>query len=1070
MLPAEWRGDVPALDLLNRMVGEALPLGLRSGPVEPFFQRDVYFDSADWALRRRGVTCRFRFRVDDRRTLTVRTVGRWEGGAPLALPQTFEAEVPELEAASALTGISEPARRLRALIEPSLLVPRIQFETERRSRRTRPGWIRRARYDVAYDVVTVRSHGLARTFQELKLRQLAAGRPGLDALAAAFQERYALRPLLVGKVDRAERLLREIESDALTSAARGGREVAVIVVEAGCVAVLMDEGSLTLPVRGGSGEEACREVLRVHFGSADAQVRVLGTAPGSSTRPVLEVWLARRVAAARDADEGARLHWLPLGELLAGAGAPTLRDPRTLAALGVAARAKALAEWTGSAPTPPAMPQEPPAGARRIRLSDVTLRTPVAPAGHAGAEPFLSGDLSLVEFNSRVLALAEDPAVPLLARVRFLSIVSANLDEFFMVRVAALKRTVAGGAATSGEEGFSADEQLDAIAIRVRALVERQVRCFRESCLPALAAHGVRVLRWAELAEPQREVLRRYFVEQLFPIMTPQALTRAPGHPFPLIPNLQLSLAAVVRDAGAGPIHFAYLKVPDAAPRFVALPDGETFVPVEDVIRANLSLLYPGRVVEQAHGFRVTRGADLELDEHHAASLLQVIEEEARRRPYGAVVRVEVEQEMPLAVRELLLRELLFEDATPVGSLGSGDLYEAVGLLGLGALREIARLPKPELDYPPWRGRVPIAPAQSVFAALAERDVLVHHPYDSFEASVERLFVEAADDPDVVAIKLTLYRAGGHSGIVDALLRAAARGKEVFVFVELKARFDEERNIDWARKLEQAGIRVVYGLVELKTHAKTALIVRREQGGIRRYVHIGTGNYNAVTATLYTDLGLLSADEALGADLNDLFNELSGSSQPPRTAFRQILVSPTYLLQRVIELVDREAAHARAGGSARIRAKLNGLADPDVIAALYRASQAGVDLDLSVRGVCTLRPAVPGLSARIRVVSIVGRFLEHARIYHFANGGDPEYYIGSADWRPRNLRRRVEVVAPVRDPACRRRLDAVLEAELADPTAWDLDPDGGYHRRTPAPGADGRSSQERLLSPAGATV
>ncbi|OLE96769.1 MAG: polyphosphate kinase 1, partial [Cyanobacteria bacterium 13_1_20CM_4_61_6] len=539
------------------------------------------------------------------------------------------------------------------------------------------------------------------------------------------------------------------------------------------------------------------------------------------------------------------------------------------------------------------------------------------------------------------------------------------------------------------------------------------VRCFRESCLPALAAHGVRVLRWAELAEPQREVLRRYFVEQLFPIMTPQALTRAPGHPFPLIPNLQLSLAAVVRDAGAGPIHFAYLKVPDAAPRFVALPDGETFVPVEDVIRANLSLLYPGRVVEQAHGFRVTRGADLELDEHHAASLLQVIEEEARRRPYGAVVRVEVEQEMPLAVRELLLRELLFEDATPVGSLGSGDLYEAVGLLGLGALREIARLPKPELDYPPWRGRVPIAPAQSVFAALAERDVLVHHPYDSFEASVERLFVEAADDPHVVAIKLTLYRAGGHSGIVDALLRAAALGKEVFVFVELKARFDEERNIDWARKLEQAGIRVVYGLVELKTHAKTALIVRREQGGIRRYVHIGTGNYNAVTATLYTDLGLLSADEALGADLNDLFNELSGSSQPPRTAFRQILVSPTYLLQRVIELVDREAAHARAGGSARIRAKLNGLADPDVIAALYRASQAGVDVDLSVRGVCTLRPGVPGLSARIRVVSIVGRFLEHARIYHFANGGDPEYYIGSADWRPRNLRRRVEVVAPV---------------------------------------------------------
>jgi len=466
----------------------------------------------------------------------------------------------------------------------------------------------------------------------------------------------------------------------------------------------------------------------------------------------------------------------------------------------------------------------------------------------------------------------------------------------------------------------------------------------------------------------------------------------------------------------------------------------------------------------------VTRGADLELDEHSAVSLLQVIEEETKRRPYGATVRVEIAGEMPESVQELLLRELQFEEAAAGSPPGAGDLYAAEGLLDLGAVRELARLPLPELDYPPHRGGAPIEAGRSIFAILAERDILVHHPYDAFEATVQRLVTEAADDPDVVAIKLTLYRAGGRSEIVAALLRAAGRGKEVFVFVELKARFDEERNIEWAKKLEEAGIRVVYGLVELKTHAKTALIVRREPDGIRRYVHIGTGNYNAATAAIYTDVGLLSADPELGADLNDLFNELSGSSRPPQTAFRRILVSPTYLANRLIELIDREAAHARAGRAAWIRAKLNGLADPEVITALYRASQAGVDVGLVVRGVCTLRPGVVGLSERIRVISVLGRFLEHARIYAFANGDAAEYYIGSADWRPRNLRHRVEVVTPVRDAGGRNRLAAILAAELDDPTAWDLDPDGVYHRRAPLPGGDPRSSQERLLGPAGATA
>ena len=1054
-MPAEWRADVPTLELLNRMVTDALPLGIRSGRLEQWFHRDIYFDSADWALRRRGISCRFRTRLDDRRILTLRSAGRWEGGTQLALPQTFAADVPELEGEQALAGSSDPARRLRALIEPGQLLPRIQFETERRVRRTEPRWFRRARYEIVYDVVTVRSQQFAQTFQELKVREVAGGRPPLERVAQALQERYGLRPLLVGKQDRAEKLLRDLEAEGFARAARSGREVAVIALEGASVAMLTESATLSLPTRRGSGEEACRELLRACFGSADGQLRFLGTAPAGITRPLLEVWEARRIPGARGGGAGGegRLEWLPFDQLLAEAGSPGLRDPRTLAALAVAARSDAF-----TMRVPDVAPEEASraSGGRRVRLSDVALRLPAADGVRPSPDHFLNADLSLLQFNARVVELAEDAGVPLLARLRFLSIFSANLDEFFMVRVAALKRAVAEGAG---------EADLQAVAIRVRALLERQGRCFEEGCRPALAAHGIRILRWADLATAQQQSLNRVFTEQIFPSMTPQALTRAPGHPFPLIPNLRLSLAVVVRDSRGGPTHFAYVKVPDTASRFVPLEDGTGFVPVEELIRANLHHVYPGRVAEEAYAFRVTRGADLELDEQHATSLLQAIEEETKRRPYSAAVRVEVAADMPASVRELLLRELQFEEATPAGLLGADDLYQAPGFVDFGGLRELARLPLPALDYAPYQADTPIDPERSIFAVLAERDVLVHHPYDSFETTVQRLLVEAADDPDVVAIKQTLYRAGGRSAIVDALVRAAERGKEVFVFVELKARFDEERNIDWARKLEQAGIRVVYGLVELKTHAKTALVVRREPGGMRRYVHIGTGNYNAATAAIYTDLGLLSADPGLGADVNDLFNELSGSSRPPQGAFRRILVSPKYLAQRLLDLIAREADHAKAGREARIRAKLNGLADPEIIEALYGASRAGVDIALIVRGICTLRPGVVDLSERIRVVSVLGRFLEHSRISHFANGGDAEYYIGSPDWRPRNLRHRVEVVTPVGDAASRSRLDRILETALDDPTAWELEADGSYRRRTPAPGSDRRDSQERLLSP-----
>lgn len=1015
------------------MVGEELPLGLRADVVEPFFQRDIYFDSPDHALRRRGISCRFRVRMDDTRILTVHVVGPPDVGGAVITAQTFEAVVPELEGAQALAGTSDPARRLRAVIEPERLRPRIQFETERRVRRTQPQWWRRGTYEIVYDVVTVRSERRAQAFQELKVRELRRGRPGLSALVDALVTGYGLRPLFVGKIDRAEKALRELDVARLAGG-REGREVVLIVVDNQAVALLADAAGLALPVAGGSGEDACRELLRTNFGTADGQLRFLGTAPAGALRPILEVWLAKRAAPRDGGRAGNRpIQWLPVSGVLASAGGPGLRDPRTLAALTVLARSDAV-------PDSAAPMVAPVVSAPRPRISDSDVHAPPS-------ENILNADFSTLEFNSRVLALAEDPRVPLLARLRFLSILSANLDEFFMVRVGALKRDAGAAGGEEVEPGLAPDERLDAVRLRVRALLDRQSRCLRDACLPALAAHGVTLLRWADLAEPQRDTLRRRFHEQIFPVITPQAITRAPGHPFPLVPNLRLSLAVVVQDPRAGGVHFAYLKVPDGLPRFIQLSDEQrSFVPVEDVIRENLGVLYPGREVRGAYAFRVTRAADLDLDEHQAVSLLQVIDEEAKRRPFGAPVRLDVDAAMPTAIRELVLRELQFEDAAPGSLLDVDDVYESTGLLDLGGLSELARLPLPALDYPPHQAHSPIAADQSIFTVLAERDVLVHHPYDDFATTVERLFVEAADDPDVVAIKLTLYRAGARSRIVEALLRAAARGKEVFVFVELKARFDEERNIEWARKLEQEGIRVVYGLVDLKTHAKTTLIVRREAAGIRRYVHIGTGNYNAGTAALYTDVGLLSSDPTLGADLHDLFNELSGSSQAPQSKFRAILVSPTFLLPRLLELIEREAEHARTGKGGRIRAKFNGLADPDVVRALYGASQAGVDIELIVRGICTLRPGVPGVSERIRVVSILGRFLEHARIFRFENAGDPEYYIGSADWRSRNLRRRVEVVTPVRDPACRQRLSDILAAELRDPDAWELSSDGGYMR------------------------
>jgi polyphosphate kinase len=670
---------------------------------------------------------------------------------------------------------------------------------------------------------------------------------------------------------------------------------------------------------------------------------------------------------------------------------------------------------------------------------------------------YINREISWLQFNDRVLAMAADADVPLLERLKYLAIFSSNLDEFFMVRVSGLRDQVEAGMVTRGSDGWTPSETLEAIAKHVGPSIERQVRVFLDEVVPAMAEAGIRIADIGELGDQDLDFLRDYFQRQVFPVLTPLAVD--PSHPFPYISNLSLSLAVTVRDPGAARDRFARVKVPGILPRFVPLGDGNTFVPLEQVVATHLDRLFPGMDVVSAHPFRVSRDADIELAEDEADDLLLAVEQELRRQRFGQVVRLEVAASMPDHVVRLLQRELDVEDdavVTVEGPLNLGDLMQLVSTLD-----------RPELADDPWVGttqpRLLGTEEDSVnlFATLREGDLLVHHPYDAFSTSVQRFIEQAADDPDVLAIKQTLYRTDGDSPIVNALIQAAESGKQVVVLVEVKARGDEASNIGWARALERAGTHVAYGLVGLKTHSKTALVVRREHGGIRRYVHIGTGNYNAKTARLYTDLGLLSCDEDLGADLTELFNSLTGYARGAR--YRKILVAPNFLRKRVVELIGRTAERHGPRRPGRITMQMNALVDAECIRALYQASQAGVEIDLVVRGICRLRPGVPGVSDNIRVRSVVGRFLEHSRIWTFANGRRREYYIGSADLMPRNLDLRVEVVTPVTDPDLTGRLQEILDVMLADNVqAWELLEDGSWQRLQPAEGERRVATQKRL--------
>ncbi len=650
---------------------------------------------------------------------------------------------------------------------------------------------------------------------------------------------------------------------------------------------------------------------------------------------------------------------------------------------------------------------------------------------------YINRELAWLDFNSRVLALAEREDIPLLERARFLAIWASNLDEFYMVRVAGLREQVSQGVRVASPDGMTALEQLAAIRERVDGQYQRASELFLHELDPALSKSGIQYSDYQTLDADDRGYLDHQFRTRVFPVVTPLAVD--PAHPFPYISNLSLNLAVIVRNPESGVTRFARIKVPPILPRFVVMPDGERFVPLEQVIATHLEALFPGMEILEHHVFRVTRNADLEIEEEQGEDLLAAIESELTRRRFGRVVRLEVQPTMSPQVLELLMREM---------DLTEREVIHVEGPLDFAGLGVLADLQHPDLLWEPWqwvtqpRLSAPLGESADVFAAISSGDLLVHHPYDSFTTSVEAFLRQAARDPRVLAIKMTLYRTSQDSPIMEALMEAASEGKQVVALVELKARFDEERNIEWAQRLEDAGVHVVYGVVGLKTHTKIALVMRDEDDQIRRYSHIGTGNYNDSTARIYEDLGLFTADPDVGADLSDIFNYLTGYSHQRR--YRKLLVSPFSVRSALVEMIEDEAA--RPDG--HITLKMNSLVDEGMIDALYEASQAGCRIDLIVRGICCLIPGVPGLSPTITVRSIVGRYLEHSRIYRFGTRGRRRhYFMGSADLMPRNLDRRVEALTPIEDPDLQFRIDELLDVCLSDDQlAWELGPDGLWSR------------------------
>jgi polyphosphate kinase len=695
---------------------------------------------------------------------------------------------------------------------------------------------------------------------------------------------------------------------------------------------------------------------------------------------------------------------------------------------------------------------------KRLPVGTTVFDVPSADSDLTKVDKFINRDLSLLEFNRRVLDEARDDRQPLLERLKFIAIVSSLLDEFFMIRVSGLKEQSLDPSVSP--DALPTRQLLKEIRSRVNEMSQTQVDCLQNDILPALSAEGVSVVSYDSLSMSERDAMTKYFCEQVYPVLTPQAVD--PSHPFPYISGGSLNLGLFVKPnlykrvrkahRISGDELFIRLKIPQFIDRLVPVDKSSArFIWIEDLIRAHLKMIVPEANVQGCFAFRITRDADIELREEEAHDLLQEMEDNLRQRRFGEVVRLEVDEAMPGKMRKYLRRSL---------EIKSRDVYQTSGPLNLTDLWQLHKLNRPDLKDKPLKITRPaeFESGMSTFDIIKKGDVMLHHPYMPYNIITD-FIAEAAEDPDVLAIKICLYRMGPDSPIPPLLMKASELGKQVTVLIEIKARFDEENNIEWAKKLERAGVHVIYGLLGLKTHAKTTLIVRREKNKLRRYVHLATGNYNPQTSAIYTDLGLLTVDEKIGADATELFNFLTAYSPPKE--FNKLMVAPANLRQTMLELIQRETDNARAGKPARIIAKNNRIADAQIVEALYEASQAGVEIDLIVRGICTLRPGVPGMSENIRVRSVVGRLLEHSRVYYFENGGDPEMFMGSSDWMPRNLDRRVEVITPVEIPAMKRFLkDEYLAAYLRDTAkAHVLGPDGTYSKVTPAPGEEEFNAQ-----------
>jgi polyphosphate kinase len=1039
------RFEVPSRELLDQLAAGSIVPGLQADPARKEFFREIYFDTVGADLDRRGVSARLTIRSDGVRTLALDVREREGPDGDLVRSHSI-AEVEAADPDELFALDSEPARLLRSMLEPTRLTVRLELETMRRRRTARMHGLDEE-IELELDAVTLRQGDTAVDFFEMEVTFPSGGAPPLKGLVGELRAEQGLAVSFSSRIARAREILDEVEVERLQREVMNTRQVAVVAQRDAEVALLRREEGLRVPLGQGWGEDACRRVLRSCFGGAHGQVRLLGTSPGFGTRPALEVWLAQRTGTSAENGAAAELAWVPIDEALTRAGSPELRDAATLTALHMVSRTALLTAPSFRLEGPQvALPDQPFRMVSRAEPQEVEPTAAFERQKTKGLErpppeTLLNMELSELAFQERVLALAEDEATPLLERVRFLSILGSNLDQFFRTRVAGFHKQLASGSRKLTLDGMTPAQQLEVIGIRVRQILAATYDYLWGRLIPDLEREGIQVLPWNALEERDREYLEDNYAMQLAAVLTP--LAADPSHPFPHIRNLRPALAVVVRSPESSEEHFAAIEMPGDLPRFVPLPGGRRFIPIEEVIRAGLPELYRGLQVVHAHVFRVTRSANLSIDED-APDLLQAVQEKLLRRPLGPVVRLEVEQSMPLEMRETLLHELQFSGGDAVATLSSADLYPVDRLVDLFGLAEIADLPMEELHYPPLDRRAPIDASRSVWQQLSAGDLLLRFPFDSFEESVERVLAAAANDEKVVSVKITLYRTSRSSQVVNLLRKARRQGKDVLALVELKASFDEQRNIEWARKLESTGIHVVYGPAHLKVHAKVLLIVRREETGLRRYVYIGTGNLNAATAAAYTDLGLFTVDKMFGEELQDVFNGLTGYSAP--TEFEALLVAPFNMRERFLALINREIEHAQAGRGGHIRVKINGLTDPEVISALYRASQAGVRCELVVRGICCLRPGVPGLSENITVCSILGRFLEHARIYEFGNAGEPEYFIGSADWRPRNLSRRVEIVAPILDPAHRATLASILSEDLANPVGWILEADGSYHQ------------------------